>query len=163
MKNMKGQALVGAMIGLMVALIIGVGVVIPVVSDVLAPATTLTSVTTENITFALNNTAYTLAHTPVDESTNTAKLYYFANTSNRIPAGKVVFTSTTVKIYTNSTLGVYPNITNGTTFYYAYYDYQPSGYVTSSTARTLVGYFVLLIVIVIIVAIVGLIGLGKSE
>lgn len=155
----KGQAIVGVMIGILILIIVGVAVVVPVVSSIITTATTLTSVSLENITFASNNTAYALAHT-TDTSGQTPTLYF--NSTQVLPTNKYVFTSTTVKIYANGT-GTYPNITNGTTtHYYANYDYQGSGYETNSASRTILGFVVLLFVVIIIVAIVGSIGLGKK-
>lgn len=159
---MKGQLATGSLIGLLVLIIIGVGVVIPVLTGVLTPATTLTSVTAENITFPLNNTYVSLANNPVDESTNTATLYYYANTSFPLPTGLYDFTTTQVKVIANATEWDIGNVTNGT-FYYAYYDYQPSGYITSATSRTILGFVILLIVVIIIVSIVGMIGLGGKR
>jgi len=159
---MKG-ALAGVFVGLMIVILIGIGVVVPVVNDFISTATDLTSVTNENITFALNNTYYNLAHTPVDESNKAVQLYYFANTTYPLPASRFAYSNNQVKIYANGT-GGFPNVTNGSSsFYYAYYDYQASGYVKSGTSRTILGFFVLLIVVIIIIAIVGSIGLGGRK
>lgn len=157
----KGTSLTGVFIGLLLLILIGVAVVVPVVNDLVTTATELTSVTNENITFLLNNTAYDLDNTPVDESDNDVTLYYFPNTSFALPDAHYLYASDQVRVYANGT-GGYPNTTNGSsTFYYGYYDYQGEGYVTSSTSRLVLGFFVILLVVVIVVAVVSMTGIKK--
>lgn len=159
---MKGQ-LAGVFIGIMVLILIGIGVVVPILSDTVATATELTSVTNDNITATLNNTAYDLTYTPVDELDNDVALYFFANTTFEVPAESWVYASDQVTIYANGT-GGYPNITNGSSaFYYAYYDYQADGYIDNTASRMILGFVVLFIVVIVIIGILGTTGLGGKR
>jgi len=156
----KGQtALVGIMISLLVLLIIGIGVVIPVVSSIATNSNLLQSVSLEVHNFTTNNTNVQLAQYPIDETINTATLYYDSAGVYPLPATKFTFTDATglVKIYTNSSVVGRPNVTANTN-YYASYDWQPANYIVTSA---IVGFIVLLLVVVIIVGVISFTGFGK--
>lgn len=106
-----------------------------------------TDVALENITFALNNTDYDLAH-PI--TNNDLILYFFNNVTYPIPTANYLATTTTVKVYTNGTLA-YPNITNGsTTFYYATYSYYQPFTVWGSSYLFIFGLILLIVGFVIV-------------
>lgn len=126
---MKGTTgIVSIIIGLFIAVLIGTAVM-PTISDSVETNTNTT--TTQNITFTLNDTYYSLDRSAMP---GTVRLYAFSNISSPLNTGLYKASQTQVKIYSNSTYGcnnAYTYTGNVTAGCYYFVKYDNSGYVGS--------------------------------
>lgn len=90
----------------------------------LLPSTTNTNVALEDINFAVNNTYYDIANTPIVP--DTAVIYAYNNITFPYTSSQVSITSTQAKIYANGT-GNYPNVTVG--HHYLSYTYYAEAWI----------------------------------
>lgn len=143
-----------------ISLFIGIWVVSAVSSGVTLPAYTALN---ESYNFAVNDTYYAPANTPIKAVTS---MWDSPAHTNLYDPAFYTYTTSGIKIYTNSSVGGYPNMTAGT----KYFDYtynSASAVNTFNTTEGIVWNAIQLLSVVLIITAAGVIlayfGFGRKD